>query len=106
MFKRRRKEKSKAAFIVLTDSEGRMLTRTPVSEYLLKEETVLALSMEFFSDPEPCAIHRGAVHRRAMMELMELISPGTSVCISSLLPSAQRYFPDGAAFVRFEEEAE
>ena len=35
----------------------------------LKEAVILEKSMEFFSDPEPCHIHRGAVRVRLTAEI-------------------------------------
>ncbi len=35
----------------------------------LKEEAVIAKSIEFFSDPEPCFLHRGAVITRILTEI-------------------------------------
>jgi hypothetical protein len=35
----------------------------------LKEEAVIAKSIEFYNDPEPCFIHRGAVCNRLYEEI-------------------------------------
>ncbi len=71
----------------------------------IKEETLLAKSIEFFDDPEPCHIHRSAVRTRLTAEIQKellmhqgqkeispgplLLSyadvPGVISCASSLL---------------------
>ena len=40
----------------------------------LTEEITIEKSIEFFNDPEPCAIHRSAVQIRLLAELEALIS--------------------------------
>lgn len=65
---------------------------------------VLALGVEYFNDPEPCHIHRSAVHKRAMMELMECCPVETQVAVSSLAAAQRRYFPEGACEVRVTEQ--
>ena len=37
----------------------------------LKEAVILEKSIEFFSDPEPCHIHRGAVRVRLTAEIQQ-----------------------------------
>ena len=37
----------------------------------LKEAVILEKSMEFFNDPEPCHIHRGAVRVRLTAEIQQ-----------------------------------
>lgn len=37
------------------------------------EEIILKKSVEFFDDPEPCVIHRDAVHMRLLTELETLL---------------------------------
>lgn len=43
----------------------------------IKEEFIVKKSMEYFNDPEPCFIHRGAVFTRILAELDEYF-----LCIS------------------------
>ena len=40
----------------------------------ITEEVIIEKSIEFFNDPEPCAIHRGAVQFRLLAERDALIS--------------------------------
>ncbi len=93
----RKKTPRAAAEIALFDADGVEIARTPVADYALPEDVVIALSVEYFNDPEPCHIHRGAVHKRAMMELMEACPAGARATVSALPEAMRRYFPAGAA---------
>ena len=43
----------------------------------IAEDVMIAKSIEFFNDKEPCSIHRGAVQVRLVAELEQLLSgPG------------------------------
>lgn len=54
------------------------------------EPLIIELSIEFFDDPEPCQIHRGAVLRRVFMELSEL-GERSSTPADALSPAVCRY---------------
>lgn len=100
-----RKNKTRASVrIELLDEGGTVLGAWPAAQFPLPEDVVLALSVEYFNDPEPCHIHRSAVHKRAMMELMECCPVGTQVAVSSLAAAQRRYFPEGACEVRVTEQ--
>ena len=100
-----RKNKARASVrIELLDEGGAVLGAWPAAQFPLPEDVVLALSVEYFNDPEPCHIHRSAVHKRAMMELMECCPVGTQVAVSSLAAAQRRYFPEGACEVRVTEQ--
>lgn len=64
----RRKEKARLRLEV-RDALGGALFSDFLERLTLPEETVLALSVEFFGDPEPCEIHRSAVLSRAHAEI-------------------------------------
>lgn len=53
----------------------------PLKDIPLKETMILNKSVEFFNDPEPCHIHRGAVRVRLTAEIQQEIEtkkdPGT-----------------------------
>ena len=87
----------------LFDSAGKPILSVPVADYVMPEETVLALSVEYFDDPEPCEIHRGAVHKRAMMELIGRCG-GSGLAVSELSEGQRRYFPAETARVLITEE--
>ena len=103
MFGRKGKSKKAVPLLTLFDESGRAFLYCPLSDYVLPEESVLALSLEFFNDPEPCEIHRAAVHKRAMMELMAHCPAGSVRPVSEMAPSEQSYFPEGTAAIRMEE---
>ena len=65
MFGKKKAPRKAATRIAILDAAGAELFVCPTGDYALPEHVVLALSVEYFNDPEPCAIHRGAVHRRA-----------------------------------------
>lgn len=103
MFGRKKKSRRKSVMLILLDSASREISACPISEYVLPEEVILALSVEYFNDPEPCAIHRGAVHNRVMMELMETCAPGTTRPIGEFSEAMRAWFPAETAFVRIAE---
>ena len=57
----------------------------------LPEKLIIELSIEFFDDPEPCQIHRGAVMRRGFMELSEVLGENSETAASDLPDAARRY---------------
>ena len=93
----------RVSWITLLNAEGAGVRSCPTGEFALPEAIVLQLSEEYFGDPEPCAIHRGAVHRRAMMELMEHCPIGETVAVAALSPKQRAYFDEEAAAIRIEE---
>lgn len=103
MFGRKKKARRKGAVLVLLDGSMREISVCPLREYVLPEKVVLALSVEYFNDPEPCEIHRGAVHNRVMMELMESIAPGSTRPLGELPEEMQAWFPAETAYVRIAE---
>ena len=100
MFGKKRTPRRAPQQLVLLRSDATVISTCPTADYVLPEPVVLALSVEYFNDPEPCHIHRGAVHQRAMMELLEHCPIGETVLISSLPEQMQSYFPEGAAQVQ------
>lgn len=102
-----KKSKQKAAHsLTLCDQSGAALQTLPLQALQLPEAAVLELSVLYFNDPEPCHIHRAAVHKRAMMELMERCPLGERVPLDGLTALQRRYFSDPAvAFVRITEDA-
>ena len=103
MFGRKKNARRKVSMLILLDAAGSEISACPVSEYELPEEVVLALSTEYFNDPEPCEIHRGAVHNRVMMELMESIAPGATRPLGELPEEMRAWFPAETAYVRIAE---
>ena len=106
MFRKRVNPSKTVSRITLYGADGAALASCPAAEFALPEETVLALSAEYFGDPEPCSIHRGAVHRRAMMELMERCPAGETVRLCDLPERQRGYFAPNVAAVRIGEAME
>ena len=102
----RKTKRAPAMQLHLLDADGHLLQTLALAELKLPEDVVLELSELYFNDPEPCHIHRAAVHKRAVMELMERCPAGERVPIATLTAIQQRCFSGtGAAFLCIEEEA-
>ena len=102
----RKTKRTPAMRLRLLDKDGHSLQTLSPTELKLPEDVVLELSELYFSDPEPCHIHRAAVHKRAVMELMERCPVGERVSIAALNPLQQRCFAGtDAAFLCIEEDA-
>jgi hypothetical protein len=79
----------------------------PISALTLTEELIVKKSIEFFSDGEPCFIHRGAVATRLFLEidkaLLTLAPDGADEirvdALSALCPGYFDAYPK-AAFIR------
>lgn len=59
--------------ICLKDSSDKVLLKKKLTGLPLREEIVLARSLEWFNDPEPCMIHRSAVMKRLFIEWAEYL---------------------------------
>ena len=103
MFGRKKAARKRVMTLILLDGEMKELLSCRVSDYELPEKVVLALSEEYFGDPDPCEIHRGAVHNRVMMELMESIAPGATRPLGELPEEMRAWFPAETAYVRIAE---
>ena len=101
----RKTKRAPAMRLHLLDADGHPLRTLALAELKLPEDVVLELSELYFSDPEPCHIHRAAVHKRAAMELVERCPAGERVPIASLTALQQRCFSGEAAFLCIEEDA-
>ena len=89
--------------IVVRGAAGEILMDADEANYTLSEAAVVALSVEFFNDPEPCEIHRAAVRHRAVQQLREACPSGVDVPADGLTSELRALLPEGAATVRFEE---
>ena len=59
--------------LILTfyDQEQNILLSRKLTAVPLRDKAIRALSMTYYSDPEPCIIHRSAVMNRIFMELSD-----------------------------------
>lgn len=104
MFGRKKAAHKRVMTLILLDGEMKELLACRVGDYELPEKIVLALSEEYFGDPDPCEIHRGAVHNRVMMEITDFCAAGNTKKLSDFPEHARAWFPEGTAFVRIAEE--
>jgi hypothetical protein len=60
----------------------------------ISESTIIAKSIDFFNDPEPCFIHRSAVMMRIYLEIEEYIKEtgNESICLEEIPKGMQDYF--------------
>lgn len=61
--------------IILYSNEG-VLYDGPLDELPIKEEVILEKSIFYYDDPNPCYIHRSAVHLRLISEIEDQLSEG------------------------------
>lgn len=97
MFRKKRKARRTESRSTLYGADTAIVCSGPTAEFALLKKTVLKSSAALFNDPEPCAIHPGAVHCRAMMELMEPCPAGEAVSISILSERQKSCFAPNAA---------
>ena len=76
--------------ICITGADGTMYDGA-LTAINIPENLIIELSIEFFDDPEPCQIHRGAVMRRVFMELTELLGENAETDARGLPDAAARY---------------
>lgn len=69
MFGKKEKKVKKSPKRVRVFHGENLIYEGKLEELPLREEIILAKSEEFFHDPNPCYIHRGAVSIRLYMEL-------------------------------------
>ena len=86
--------------MVVRGAEGATLFEGPAAEYQPPEAGTVALSIEFFNDPEPCEIHRSAVRSRAIQQLQECCPADTDLPVRSLDRVLRMMFADEAETVR------
>ncbi len=60
--------------VLFFSSNSGQLAKMKLTNLPLKESAVLSKSIEFFNDPEPCMIHRGAVMKRLFLEMEDALT--------------------------------
>ena len=76
IFKRKakKKESNDKLSISLRNTSGETLYKGAVTDIVFPEPLIIEKSIEFFNDPDPCYIHRGAVNVRLAFELKAALS--------------------------------
>lgn len=68
-----RKSKKQKTYITIYSEQENKAQDYLRGEIPIKEEAIIKKSLDFFDDPEPCYIHRGAVIMRLNEEIMETL---------------------------------
>lgn len=63
-----------ATVLVFIEPSGNIIKKCKITSLPLKEEVIIAKSIEFFNDDSPCFIHRSAVMKRLYSEIEEYFS--------------------------------
>lgn len=91
----------KATMFSLMDANENEIMRGNVQELKLTEEAVIRMSERYFNDPDPCFIHREAVRKRAVMEIMGRIGETE---VSEFSEELQLFFKEGRTVRVWEDE--
>jgi hypothetical protein len=67
--------KSRLPCIVVRDRAGRLLLEKKLTGVPLKEEAVIAGTVAYYNDPNPCIIRRSAVMKLYFNELLDMLLP-------------------------------
>ena len=79
--------------LTLTDESGAVLFSSLLTDLVIPDDVVIALSTEFFNDPNPCEIHRSAVLSRAFLSIEDALSSAAEPrAIASLDEAVGRLF--------------
>ena len=86
------------------DRDQNMLLSRKLTAVPLRDKAIRALSMTYYSDPEPCIIHRSAVMNRIFMELSDYFEKmsqrGIARCSVDELPGEFMTYFDLADFAQ------
>jgi len=91
--------------VAIQDEAGHTVFDDRIERLALPEDVTLSLCLEFFGDPAPCEIHRGAAVSRALSEI-ELHGAGRFL-VESLPERLRRCFGGYDAYqvsVEFQEK--
>jgi hypothetical protein len=80
--------------IRLTDREGKILYEGPLNGLSFPEKLIIAKSIYFFNDEEPCFIHRSAVASRLFEELNRLLEQRGKMSAAELQESSPGYMDE------------
>lgn len=91
MLGNKKKQKSVDFAFEVFGGDGLALARYDAAALPLNRTAVLEKSVEFFADPNPCAIHEGAVRMRMLAELEAFLAGKGAVELADLPEALQRY---------------
>ena len=57
--------------VTIFDSDDNVILESKVNSLPLKEDVIIAQSIQSFNDPEPCMIHRSAVMKKIYVEFLD-----------------------------------
>jgi hypothetical protein len=100
------KKENRFPAVRLFGAAGAVLFEGPLNELRFSEKLVIAKSVFFFNDPEPCFIHRSAVAARLFGELNLLLENQGELSLAGLGESCSGYFDEypGAEIIRVIKE--
>ena len=100
------KKKAKPRKKFSITAAGIEVFRAPLIEIPLKEQVIIEKSIEFFDDPEPCYIHRGAVVTRLADELAQAAEAAGGILEGAALTEEYKGWLafDGIESIRLIEE--
>lgn len=78
--------KRKVVRLVFDENE-----RVDLNDLRIPDEHVISLSVEYFADPTPCEIHRGAVRARVLAEVEQFLKSGTGLMAEQLDENIRRH---------------
>lgn len=93
-----KKKKPPAPQVTFADAQGRTLYSGDLYALPIGQDKIIEKSIEFYDDPEPCAIHRGAVYTRLCAEIEQFLSARAGdapVCIDELPHPLRGYLDFG-----------
>ena len=100
LFRKRSNSSSvKEELLIVCDASGQILAESPLNTFPFEEEGIIRSSIEFYQDPEPCEIHRGAIFSRSVAHFKMVCPQGEPVSVSALDPLLQALLPKRAATV-------
>ncbi len=85
------RKKAKEEIVTIYSKDGEQLFNGRLFDLPLKEKAVINMSIDYYSDPTPCYIHRGAVMMRLYDELRALAALDGAIVP---LPQPQRGYVD------------
>lgn len=101
MFGMKKKGKRPAAIaFTLFDEKNQACAQYDAAALPLNRDAVLEKSVEFFQDPNPCAIHEGAVRMRMLGELEAYLREQEAPVALAAMPEALRRYLDLPAACR------